>query len=671
MTFDWRWVRGRRERSHSVSPSAKMRSEPKMTRLTHETAPSDGAQQRPGPGFHKLLSLEVTGGFLKGAELEFADGLNCIIGGRGTGKTTVLEFVRYVLGLVPDQRENATLARGIEKLVQGNLRSGRIRLRVETKHGMRYLAERPWNDSSQVFDENDEATAISLDRDLIFKADVYSQNEIEEIATNPRYQLALIDNFIDEDIRRITGTMQKVAGQLDQNSRELRALRAKASELSDSASETAALEEKLKALQAHEGPEADVINLAHEYKALRSKEQKALELLRADVRRAGAELDATITSAATRMAARVDGDLADGPNKELFGRVSQAVRAFTLVLEDTSSRVSDACRTADTALATEVEKLEELHAQQEAAYRGIVAESEEEQGRATERLRLQQRYIEVTSARQELGAVHTELRAAEERRQALTSELSALRDERFACRKSVADRLTSELGPVVRVSVTQAGDRDAYRALLTEALKGRRMKYATLVERIAQNLPPEELAELVDRQLMERLADRAGIPEDRARRVIDALGEDARYGLDTVDLEDLPRIELLDGDEYKDSGNLSTGQRCTTILPILLLESERPLLIDQPEDNLDNAFIYDTVVRRLITSKETRQLIFVTHNPNIPVLGDADRVFVLCSDGKQGTVQASGTVEAVKTHIETLLEGGREAFLLRKERYGY
>ena len=68
-----------------------------------------------------------------------------------------------------------------------------------------------------------------------------------------------------------------------------------------------------------------------------------------------------------------------------------------------------------------------------------------------------------------------------------------------------------------------------------------------------------------------------------------------RYRIQTVALDDRPSIELLDGDTFKESTHLSTG-RCTTILPT---QSERPLLIDQPEDNLDNAFVYDTIVRAL------------------------------------------------------------------------
>jgi ABC-type lipoprotein export system ATPase subunit len=106
-----------------------------------------------------------------------------------------------------------------------------------------------------------------------------------------------------------------------------------------------------------------------------------------------------------------------------------------------------------------------------------------------------------------------------------------------------------------------------------------------------------------------------------------------------VELYDKPIIELKDGQDYKDSSQLSTGQKCTTILPILLLESENPLLVDQPEDNLDNAFIYETVVKSLREAKGKRQLIFVTHNPNIPVLGDSERVFVLRSTGRKAKIE--------------------------------
>ena len=172
---------------------------------------------------HKIRSMAVSGGFLDGAQLDFADGLNCIIGGRGTGKTTVLEFIRYLLGPMPDTPEGKTRGKAIEGLVRGNLGSGTIGLDVETKHGTRYRAERPWDDASQVLDADGAPVAVSLDRDLVFKADIYSQNEIEEIATTPRFQLSLIDKFEEEAIRETGAEIAKLTRAIEQSALDLRA----------------------------------------------------------------------------------------------------------------------------------------------------------------------------------------------------------------------------------------------------------------------------------------------------------------------------------------------------------------------------------------------------------------------------------------------------------------
>jgi ABC-type protease/lipase transport system fused ATPase/permease subunit len=167
------------------------------------------------------------------------------------------------------------------------------------------------------------------------------------------------------------------------------------------------------------------------------------------------------------------------------------------------------------------------------------------------------------------------------------------------------------------------------------------------------------------------LANRTGIDEERARRVVDKLADcDLLCRLESVELGDAPRIELLDG-EYKDAANISTGQRCTAILPIVLLGSERPLLIDQPEDNIDGEFLCDVVVKSIASVKAKRQIVLATHNANIVVLSHADLVLVLRSDGKHARLAAGGAVDDVKEHVQRLLEGGSEAFTERMRRYGY
>ena len=99
-----------------------------------------------------------------------------------------------------------------------------------------------------------------------------------------------------------------------------------------------------------------------------------------------------------------------------------------------------------------------------------------------------------------------------------------------------------------------------------------------------------------------------------------------------------------------------------------MFDRVNPLLIDQPEDNLDNCYVYETIVNSVNDVKRMRQLIFVTHNPNIPVLGDASRVFVMQSDGRTGSVKVEGDVDRCRDDIINLLEGGEKAFDLRTER---
>ena len=250
--------------------------------------------------------------------------------------------------------------------------------------------------------------------------------------------------------------------------------------------------------------------------------------------------------------------------------------------------------------------------------------------------------------------------------------LSDLRDARFRQRLAVAQKLTSQLGPTIQVEIEQYGNTDVYRDILLDIMKGAGFKYTQIVEHAVERIPPPELAAIVQRGDVQALADHLELDADRANRFLLQLKDRAAvFDVEVVDLHDRPTIKLRDGVDYKDAPVLSTGQKCTTILPILLLESASPLLIDQPEDNLDNAYIYETIVKSVRGVRGKRQLIFVTHNPNIPVLGDANRVIALQSDGRMASLKAIGTVDEVKAEIETVLEGGREAFRQRKDRYGY
>jgi ABC-type cobalamin/Fe3+-siderophores transport system ATPase subunit len=154
-----------------------------------------------------------------------------------------------------------------------------------------------------------------------------------------------------------------------------------------------------------------------------------------------------------------------------------------------------------------------------------------------------------------------------------------------------------------------------------------------------------------------------GLPPDAARRIEEA------------DTPDRVIVEIdLGGpgaEAWAPIDEVSPGQRAMALLALALASGSEPLVIDQPEDDLDNRYIYDEVVRVLSRVCEGRQVIVATHNANIPVLGDAELILALDAAADRSRVLASGGLETaeVANQARQILEGGDQAFLARHRRY--
>src|SRR5690606_6101868 len=158
-------------------------------------------------------------------------------------------------------------------------------------------------------------------------------------------------------------------------------------------------------------------------------------------------------------------------------------------------------------------------------------------------------------------------------------------------------------------------------------------------------------------------------------------------GLDSMRWLDLSLSELevnpvfryctsKDTDEYIAFGDASAGQQATALLTVLLNQEGAPLIIDQPEDDVDSKMSPD-IVRQIWNAKNSRQLIFASHNANFVVNGDAELViccdYVRTGDQTGGQIKEAGAIDnqAIKEEITTVTEGGVQAFKLRKEKYGF
>jgi hypothetical protein len=224
---------------------------------------------------------------------------------------------------------------------------------------------------------------------------------------------------------------------------------------------------------------------------------------------------------------------------------------------------------------------------------------------------------------------------------------------------------------MVRLTLLPYAQHHEFIGELTAALRGSGLRYNELAQQIATTYSPSEIASLAERRDVQSIALTLQINEERALRLSSALRDPAAAALFTTNVDDDIQIELMDGSDYKGIDFLSMGQRCTVILPIILHHTERMIVLDQPEDHLDNAFVVGTLIKAIEVRSARAQTIIATHNANIPVLGEAARVLHLDSDGDRCFVRATGSISApnIVEGITTIMEGGREAFARRAEFY--
>jgi hypothetical protein len=431
-----------------------------------------------------------------------------------------------------------------------------------------------------------------------------------------------------------------------------------------------AVKERLKALAMADGQDTEEMNRIHAAKGLRDREMKALDYAREQIEEFSTKLATYIGHYRQQIIGFFGEEMNEGVNKVVTSEATTAVKAGIAAAEAKIRGAIEALDITNTKLEAIRSQLLQAHNTQELEFRKVIEKQQQNQAQSVERAKIEKQLNDLLFKSKRIEEIGQQIRLHQQSRDRLLATLSEHRDRRFEIRSKVAEMLNHDLSPTIRITVAQNADQEEYRKLLETHLRGASVQHSRVAQALSGSLTPEELGELIRRAEPQLLVMKGNINPDQARKIIPELASPERLmELEIVDLDDLPKIELNDNGVYKNSAGLSTGQKCTAILPILLFDSANPLLVDQPEDNLDNRYVYECVVESVKKVKTKRQLIFVTHNPNIPVLGDAELVIVMQSDGSQGGVRKSGTVDECKLEIVNLLEGGADAFRLRGERY--
>ncbi|WP_162255462.1 AAA family ATPase [Aeromicrobium sp. Root236] len=606
------------------------------------------------------LQVEAEG-FLSGLDIEFAQGLNVIIGARGTGKTSIVELIRFCLD-AGSFTEDARL-RGEQQAV-AILSGGAVTLTMAD--GLeRFTITRS---------ASGHTTSSDPTRSLI--CTVLAQNEMEAVGAQSSGRLRLIDRFRPNrsiaaervqsqrtQLRSLTSELMTLVqegvalnAEIDQLSPVTQLLSGaleRQSELLKGSTATQEQQDRLKRLQS-------AAQRVSAKSSLLGQDAAQLEQVRSEIRRLEMNLPHALQP--------WPDSVGDDPLTNERDLVAQAV----VMIDLAAAQLEQAAAGVDSAKA-EAEKLRASIDEQSRDVRQTLDQVREGVGQASRQV------AELEEKQGQLNSLHSRLEDRRRRFRQLVQERDLLREEVektvdavFDERQQIVNELNAELSPTIRIRVQRSSNVEEYRDALVAAFRGTGIHYNSLAPQLAREVAPHELVTWTETLDADSLSGATGVSRDRALAVLTALRNPNLAGLFAANIEDGATLELLDGGEYKPSDQLSIGQRCTAVLPVLLGQHGDPLILDQPEDHLDNAFVASTLVEALQRRHADDQYIFTSHNANIPVLGNADRIIHMGSDGKHGYVASAGALdepEAVSA-VTGIMEGGARAFALRAAFYG-
>ena len=621
----------------------------------------------------ELVAMAWEGGFLDGAMVHFNPNLNVLVGGRGTGKSTIIESIRAVLATEAVGDEARKAHEGIIRHVLRNGTKISILVRAHRPERREYCIERTIPNPPIVRDNQGNVSNLTP-QDILPRVEVYGQHEISELTKSREKLTRLLDRFVEED-EPLSRRKREVKRELDKNRRDLIEVRGELQQIGEHLAALPGLEETLKRFRdaGLEERLSEQSLLVREERILTSIPERVapfrdcLESLQERL-----PIDRTFLSSQA---------LADLPGAEILSGANAVLEQLDRDLRQVVKNLAISLQNADQGVARVRSAWDTRRQEVQGAYEEILRELQKSRVDGEEFIRLRRRIEELRPLREREVQVRRDEKEHSYRRRARLVEWEDLKAKDFRRLDRAAKTVNRKLQGSVQVEVTAGGDREPLFQILKTHIGGR-LSEAIDSLRSVRDLSLTQFVEAC-RTGPAVLNKQFGITPAQAERLTKAAPE---VLMRLEELELLPTTEIRlntaptgEPPAWQALEDLSTGQKATAVLLLLLLESDAPLIVDQPEDDLDNRFITEGVVPRMRDEKQQRQFVFSTHNANIPVLGDAELIVGLSASGEaeyghaRVPTEHMGSIDSapVRELIEEILEGGKEAFERRRRKYGF
>jgi chromosome segregation protein len=644
--------------------------------------------------------------FLGPVELELNPQYNALIGGRGTGKSTLLEYLRWALcdqppGVADDDAPNYQARR--MRLIDQTLKTLNATIDVRFRiNNVPHVVRRSSLDGSlQIKIAKEDMRPCTEDevRSLL-PIQAYSQKQLSDVSV----RVEELSRFVTAPIRSELDKIDRQASDASGRIRELFATRLRHRTLTHTlqrrALEETSLREQAAAVRASLTDLSAADQTTFDQGKLYETADRSVQSWKNEA--------TTLRTGATRLRQTVESSLAqtNAPPAEPEADILKAAHAeYRALLTDAKTALDELiARAAAIDSRTDTLKAESpwhIWAQKfavvKAAYDDAVQRSSAHGQKLTQLKAIEDQLAAHT---RETDRIREELRTLGDTEATYQAERENWRNfltQRDALMNEQCARLTQSSTGAIRAQVKRFANAADFVSLLRQSLAGSRVS-GTKIENLGATMTDaadpgaqwnallldlEKLAELdVEREGTDRAPEvpalsAAGLTASEIARVATSLNPEAWLALSLTPIESVPVFEYRAREgEYIPFRNASAGQQPTALLKTLLNEAGPPLIIDQPEEDLDNPVMLE-IVEQVWRAKQKRQLVFTSHNANLVVNGDAELVawcdYRTAGDQSRGTIAGEGAIDVptVRDAIKRIMEGGEAAFNLRKEKYGF
>jgi len=604
-----------------------------------------------------IKAIRVYGGYMEDLEIKFSDNLTTLIGGRGTGKSTLIGLIRYALDVSSTNKE---MHKENDELIKNNLGSnGRIELDLVSnkQYGGFFTIVKRYDQRVVVKDKLGNVSNLSVE-DIMPNIEIYGQNEIMSSISDPSIINKIISRlFITNDIlKNLEQNIVNNYEDLEKNTQKLKDIEVKIEKGENDVGDLLSLKERLTYY--------DIAGISSKLNTV--DKTASTDALFTKFENKFSKIDIKIPSLSF---SSVD------KSQEYYLQLYKLSNIYNIAIkkiEQEYDTVLDTLQNNFSTIKSEWNiKKKDFEIEIKIALRNIP----DIQDKNSTQILTDYKYVveQVTIAnerKKDIDNINTEKELLLIERKDIIEILKQLLDKKDECFSKQLKKINkNKLNGKLRVDLLFRQDKRniidnliGINGVGEKSLQGI-INYAdfdifTFVQDIEEDI---DLKEKYNINLS---------MENRLKKLSSINLRD----IEGIILEDEPIIQLEVKGNFKKLENLSKGQQCTAILNILLLDNKDPLIIDQPEDNLDNAFIADSLVETIRKNKLSRQYIFATHNANIPVFGDAELIVSLEEvDGKGKIItNGIGAIDSmgVKEQVVNILEGGEWAFKMREEKYG-